>query len=80
MVKSKLPHSLVSKWSKIKEEQEKEMAESEESEEEDLGVRNKKIISDWKKEQLVMGKTKHNANFQQIQGDWRERLKRKNKP
>eukprot|EP00057_Strongylocentrotus_purpuratus_P025992 XP_011680466.1 PREDICTED: formin-binding protein 4 isoform X1 [Strongylocentrotus purpuratus] len=80
LVKSKLPHSLVSKWSKIKEEQEKEMEESEESEEEDLGVRNKKIISDWKKEQLVMGKTKHNANFQQIQGDWRERLKRKNKP
>nr|XP_054761675.1 formin-binding protein 4-like [Lytechinus pictus]XP_054761676.1 formin-binding protein 4-like [Lytechinus pictus] len=80
LVKSKLPHSLVSKWSKIKEEQEKEMEESEESEEEDIGIRNQKMIQEWKKEQLVMGKAKYNANFEQIQGDWRERLKRKAKP
>ena len=51
-MKSKLPHSLVSKWSKIKEEQEKEMEDSSESEDEDLATRNKKMIEEWKKEQL----------------------------
>ncbi|XP_071498006.1 formin-binding protein 4-like [Diadema antillarum] len=76
-VKSKLPHSLVSKWAQIKEEQEKEMEESESEEEEDVEIRNQKMIAEWKKEQLLKGKTKFNANFEEIQGDWRERLKRK---
>ncbi|XP_022082692.1 formin-binding protein 4-like [Acanthaster planci] len=77
--KNKLPLSLVQKWQQIKEEVEREEIadEEEEEEDEDPTVATQKRIEQWKKEQMATGLSTKNANFEMIQGDWRERLKKK---
>ncbi|XP_038044453.1 formin-binding protein 4-like [Patiria miniata] len=77
--KNKLPLSLVQKWQQIKEEVEREEIADEEDEDEDDDptVATQKRIEQWKKEQLTAGLSTKNANFEMIQGNWRERLKKK---
>ncbi|XP_071809478.1 formin-binding protein 4-like [Asterias amurensis] len=77
--KNKLPLVLVQKWQQIKEEVEREEKanDEEEDEEDDPNVVAQKRIAQWKKEQMAVGLSTKNANFEMIQGDWRERLKRK---
>ncbi|KAJ8023825.1 Formin-binding protein 4 [Holothuria leucospilota] len=77
LAKKKIPHSLVEKWKQIKEEQAKEEEGSSSSEEEDQAVVTQRRIEEWKKDQIERGKAQYNANFEAIQGDWRERLKKK---
>ncbi|XP_002739686.2 formin-binding protein 4-like [Saccoglossus kowalevskii] len=73
--KKELP-ALVQKWQQIKQEVEKEEEQSSSSEE-DKTVVAQRQIAEWKKSQIQSGTANYNPNFQQIQGNWRERLKRK---
>eukprot|EP00794_Sanderia_malayensis_P018069 gene18069-19878_t len=68
--------SLVQKWQKVKQKVELEMQETD-SEDEDAGVVAQKRIEEWRKSQLQSGKAAYNPNFEEIKGDWRERLKKK---
>ncbi|ESQ48700.1 hypothetical protein EUTSA_v10020110mg [Eutrema salsugineum] len=68
--------SLVDKWKAAKE----ELNDSEEEEEEDYGIldrKRRKEIEEWKSRQIASGEAKDNANFQPLGGDWREKVKRR---
>lgn len=75
----KLKHvsSLVQKWQTVKQKVEEEENIEEESEDEDFETQSERRISEWKKDLVASGKMEHNPNFTEIQGNWRERLKRK---
>ena len=51
---------------------------SSESSESDIEAENsmKEKIAEWKREQHMSGKAKENANFQNIHGDWKDKIKR----
>lgn len=73
--KARKVSSLVQKWQSIKVEEPE--IESEEEEDTDPDVVSQKQIEQWKLEQMTSGQAAYNPNFEEIKGDWRERLLKK---
>ena len=73
-LKKKGMADMLEKWRHLhsKEEVSSESSESEIEAENSM----KEKIADWKREQLVSGKAKENANFQNIHGNWKDKIKR----
>lgn len=72
--KARKVSSLVQKWQSIKQQEEPALDSSEDEEEE---IDPSRQIEEWKKEQLTSGQAAYNPNFQEIKGDWRERIKQR---
>lgn len=70
--KARKVSSLVQKWQSIKQ-QEEPVLDSSEEEEEVIDPRQQ--IEEWKREQLASGQAAYNPNFEEIKGDWRERIR-----
>uniref|UniRef100_A0A7M6DL14 WW domain-containing protein n=2 Tax=Clytia hemisphaerica TaxID=252671 RepID=A0A7M6DL14_9CNID len=76
--KKKQVTSMVAKWQTVKQEAEDEQnIMIEEEENEDFETQSEKRIQEWKSKIEQSGEKDYNPNFQEIKGDWRERLKRK---
>eukprot|EP00112_Aurelia_sp_Birch-Aquarium-sp1_P012021 Seg2525.1 transcript_id=Seg2525.1/GoldUCD/mRNA.D3Y31 product="Formin-binding protein 4" protein_id=Seg2525.1/GoldUCD/D3Y31 len=74
--KLKTVSSLVQKWQQVKQKVDEEMMEDL-SEDEDPEVLSQKRIVEWKRAQLDSGRAAYNSNFEEIKGDWREKIKKK---
>lgn len=70
--KARKVSSLVQKWQSIKQQEEPVLNSSEEEDEE---IDPRKQIEDWKREHLASGQAAYNPNFEEIKGDWRERIR-----
>lgn len=72
--KVKKMSSLVQKWQAIKKQD--EVLSEEESDEEGHAAKSEAQIQQWRKEQITSGQAAKNPNFQEIKGDWRERVRK----
>ncbi|XP_078345829.1 uncharacterized protein LOC144631294 isoform X2 [Oculina patagonica] len=73
--KARKVSSLVQKWQSVKQQQQEPVLDSsEDDEEENDPVRQ---IEDWKKEHVESGQAAYNPNFQEIKGDWREKIRQR---
>ena len=67
--------SMLDKWQQMHSAETSDESESEGEAE----PSQKDRIADWKREQVTTGKAMDNANFQNIRGDWRDKIKRAKK-
>jgi len=72
--KARKVSSLVQKWQSIKQQEEPALDSSEDEEEHNDPVRQ---IEEWKKVHLESGQAAYNPNFEEIKGDWRERIRQR---
>lgn len=72
--KVKKMSSLVQKWQAIK--KQGEVSSEDESDEDDHAAKSEAQIQLWRKEQIQSGQASKNPNFQEIKGDWRERVRK----
>ncbi|XP_065070748.1 formin-binding protein 4-like [Rhopilema esculentum] len=74
--KLKTVSSLVQKWQQVKQKADEEMME-ESSEDEDPERAALKRIEEWKRAQIDSGRASYNPNFEEIKGNWREKIRKK---
>lgn len=72
--KARKVSTLVQKWQSIKQQEEPTLDSSEDEEER---IDPSRQIDEWKREHLSSGQAAYNPNFEEIKGDWRERLKQR---
>lgn len=72
--KARKVSTLVQKWQSIKQQEEPTLDSSEDEEER---IDPSRQIEEWKREHLSSGQAAYNPNFEEIKGDWRERLKQR---
>lgn len=73
-LKKKGMADMLEKWRHLHSKEEVSSESSESEIEADNNMKEK--IADWKREQLTSGKARENANFQNIHGNWKDKIKR----